>query len=165
MHKQEVAYSIVNILMILVLILIIVLLAVKFIHPQKYLDQTRDAQRLSDVTSLATALDLYIADGQSLSQLKLNQTYSSLMGSSNLGGTGWLPLNFSLVSSGVPIKSVPLDPLNNQGFYYRVGINSQNQTYEIDCRFENAKNIVKAKNDGGNNSDWYEVGTDLTILK
>ncbi|MEI6039873.1 MAG: hypothetical protein WCP93_00820 [Candidatus Berkelbacteria bacterium] len=165
MHKKEWFFSVINILLVLLVLTSLVFLVVKIVNPNKYLDKTRDAKRLNDLTSLQTAIDLYIADGQNFDQLTSSQTYKSLVRDDSLGGQGWLPLNFKLVSSGVPIDFLPVDPTNQGDYYYKFGVNLANKTYEIDCRFESPSFIYKAKNDGGNNSDWYELGTDLTILK
>lgn len=164
MHKQEMAYSVINIILIIITIGIIIYLGLKFINPTKYLSKTRDNLRLTGIESLQATLDLYIADGKSFSSLVPDHLYVSSSGSTVITGGGWLPLDLASVSSGVPIAVLPTDPINNEFFYYKVGINVANSTYEIDCRFENFVNNTKRIKDGGNNSDWYEAGTDLNIL-
>lgn len=81
-------------------------------------------------------------------------------------GTGWLPINFKSVAS-LNLNALPVDPSNTannatQSLYYTYGCRSSNATYELDGRLE----VLTADeaNDGGNNPQVYEVGTDKTIL-
>jgi hypothetical protein len=141
----------------------LVFFGLKIINPSKYLDKTRDGQRADDIMHLQTAVDLYIADGKSFNNLISHKTYESFQANEKTDGSGWLPLNFDSVSSGVPLSSLPTDPLG-QKYYYRFGVDLVNSTYEIDCRFESAEFREKTKEDGGNNPDWLEIGSDLSIL-
>ena len=163
-HKREATYSILVILLALILVAGLVYIALKTINPTKFLDKTRDATRGEDLQKLQTALDLYIADGKNFNTLNVGEIYISDNKTEN-NGQGWLPINFNLVSSGAPIEVLPTDPLNQGQYIYQVGINLTQKTYEIDCRFESNQYQSQAKNDGGNNPNLYEIGTDLTILK
>lgn len=157
--------SVTNFLVILVVLAGLIYLGLKFINPSKYLNKTRDQQRISDLAKIQTALDLYIADNKNFDKLKFNQIYDSASNQTGLDGSGWLPLNLLSASVPMPISFLPVDPLNKDGFYYQIGVNPQAKTYEIDCRLESADYSTKAKNDGGNNLDFYEIGSDLSILK
>ncbi len=97
-------------------------------------------------------------------------------------GTGWLPVNFDSLTGGSPISNLPLDPVNdivnaspassasdvsNGGLVYRYACNSTSLTYEIDAVLESTaytSDDNKMSKDGGNNSNYYEVGTNLKIL-
>ena len=164
MHKQEIIYAIAAISLVLILLVGGAFFVLKWVNPSKYLDKSRDGQRLNDLAKLQTGLDLYIADGHNFSNLVPGKAYISSEKNS-VDGRGWLPLNFQAISSGAPFDELPIDPTNNDVYNYRIGVNVSNKTYEIDCRFENPGFQTKAKNDGGNDPDWYEIGTDLTILK
>ncbi len=164
-HKKEVAYSVLILLMTIILAVGLVYMGLKTLNPSRFLDKTRDETRLQNLASLKTAIDLYIADGQNFDNLMPGKVYISNTSKTNIDGLGWLPLNFNLVSSGAPLSFLPTDPLNNDdGFVYRVGVNTTLKTYEIDCRFESSFYQNKAKLDQGNSSNWYEIGTDLNIL-
>ena len=158
MHKQEIIMIVVTILAVALVALAVIFGTLKFVNPAKYMNKSRDSQRVSDVAKLQTALDLYVADGHDFNSLTPNQIYNSN------SGRNWLPIDFKAISSGAPISELPIDPLNNANFYYRVGVNITQKTYEIDCRFETSDFQKRAAADGGNNSDWYEIGTDLSIL-
>lgn len=165
MHKSEVRDLILNIALFVVVAANIIYFLSFYIKPSKYIDENRDDQRKADILKLKSALDLYIADGQFTDSIEHGKIYVSNSGSNVVNGKGWLPLDFKLISSGTPFKNIPTDPLNDNKYFYRIGIDTANQTYEIDCRFEDEVNQSKTQNDKGNSPDWYEVGTDLNILK
>lgn len=91
-------------------------------------------------------------------------------------GTGWLPINLDSLTSGSPISNLPVDPVNtisnlttiaSTDLVYRYACNSTNLTFEIDTQLESDAYTLtddKRKKDGGNNTNLYEVGTNLKIL-
>ncbi len=89
--------------------------------------------------------------------------------------TGWIPVNFTKISSGAPLSAIPIDPSSNVGsnlFYaYRPGGNgatcttgSTCTTYEVNAHMESTKyknggaGDVEST-DGGNDANLFEVGT------
>ncbi len=83
-----------------------------------------------------------------------------------VNGTGWLPVNFSAISSGAPIGSLPVDPVNNASYTYTYSPSST--VYKIAAKMESAKysyggpsDVVST--DGGNSSTTYEQGSDLNL--
>ena len=98
-------------------------------------------------------------------------------------GTGWIPVNFDSLIGGSPISSIPIDPINiisdparvsgivangnPPDYVYRYACNSTSMTYEIDAVLESESYTStddKMAKDGGNNPNYYEVGTNLKIL-
>jgi len=98
-------------------------------------------------------------------------------------GTGWLPVDFDSLIGGSPISSLPIDPVNiitdtarvsgisasgnPPDYVYRYACNATNLTYEVDAVLESAtytSSDNKMTKDGGDNSSYYEVGTNLKIL-
>jgi hypothetical protein len=148
------------------IIVVLVIIIVIIVNPKKILEKSRDSTRLADITSLESAINLYLADNRDFKVLTDGQVYDSTTLSRKIDGTGWIPLNFTNITSGTPLSILPIDPINDkvQGFYYRFGVNPLAKTYELDCAFESADNIAKQSSDGGNNNSRYEAGTDLTIL-
>lgn len=93
-------------------------------------------------------------------------TATNLSSANATNGTGWLPINFGSVAA-LNLNALPIDPSNtannaNPGAYYTYGCRSSNTTYELDARLEVL--TADSANDGGNNSQVYEVGTDKTVL-
>ncbi len=81
-------------------------------------------------------------------------------------GTGWIPVNFNLISSGSPIGSEAVDPANNSTNYYVYAATST--TFKFAVKVESAKygyqggsDIVST--DGGNNTSTFEGGTNLQL--
>lgn len=89
-------------------------------------------------------------------------------------GTGWIPVNLASLTGGAPISNWPIDPTNiisgspdSADYVYRYSCLSSNMTFEINAKLESEAYTVqdnKLTSDGGNNSNFYEVGTSLTVL-
>jgi prepilin-type N-terminal cleavage/methylation domain-containing protein len=85
-----------------------------------------------------------------------------------VNGTGWLPVDFTKVSSGSPLGSLPVDPVNttSTGLYYAYVVNGD--PWEMTAEMESQKYGMGGSHDvvskdGGQYPDLYEVGTDLSL--
>ncbi len=91
--------------------------------------------------------------------------------------SGWLPINFSLISSGAPFGSEPVDPLGTgqnsscQGSQaicmYTYTVNGSNQ-FKLAAKMESTKYMNGGSNDvetsdGGNSAYVYEQGTNVGL--
>ncbi len=92
-------------------------------------------------------------------------------------GSGWVPVNLSSLSGGSPISAMPIDPSNTtssvatSSLVYRYACRKSPLGFEINSQLESdfytgvsSGAADWRKNDSGNESGLYEVGTDLTIL-
>lgn len=91
-------------------------------------------------------------------------------------GNGWIPVDLASISGGSPISNLPVDPINtissasaiaNTDKVYRYACNATEMTFEIDAVLESSAFTVeddRRVKDGGNNSNYYEVGTNVQIL-
>ncbi|MEK7569139.1 MAG: type II secretion system protein [Patescibacteria group bacterium] len=94
-------------------------------------------------------------------------------------GNGWIPVNLDSLIGGSPISNLPIDPVNSLGtdtalniststLAYRYACSINPLAYEVDAVFESNTYTTGADNkltkDGGNSSNYYEVGTNLKIL-
>jgi len=74
-----------------------------------------------------------------------------------IDGTGWIPVDFTQISGGSPLATLPVDPVNNaqQGLYYSyIG-----GSWTLNSMLESQKYLsAKAKTDGGTDDARYEVG-------
>ena len=164
--KNKRGFTLIELLIVIAIIAILAIIIIVAINPAKMLAKSRDSQRFSDVTSLATAVNLYLADNKTIASL--GGPFKSTTGTDATrrlnNGSGWITgLDFTAVTSGAPIAALPVDPVNDGTYHYVFGV-SANNTYEIDCKFEHSDNTPKHAADGGNSTGIYEVGTDLTIL-
>lgn len=88
-------------------------------------------------------------------------------------GTGWLPVNLGSITGGSPISNLPIDPVNDGGavtsasLVYRYACAADTLTFEINAQLESiafTDDDDKREKDGGNNVNYYEVGTATNII-
>src|ERR1017187_8198617 len=143
-------FTLIELLVVIAIIAILAIVVVLTLNPAQMLAQSRDANRLSDLATINSALNLYSVDQTGSSVFSLGNTSSvyvslpdtspscanlglpttspssvgyacaSSTSSRNTNGTGWIPVNFSLISSGSPLGSLPVDPTNSSssGLYH-----------------------------------------------
>lgn len=107
----------------------------------------------------------------------LTQGTASSSASRSVDGTGWLPINFSAISSGAPFGSLPVDPLGTgqntscQGgkapCAYTYMTNGSGQ-YKLAAKMESTKYMAGGSgdvetNDGGNSTSTFESGSDPSL--
>jgi hypothetical protein len=134
------------------------------------IEDTRDASRKADLESIRTAVEMYIKDHNGELPGKKDTYYQS----HSTGGTNWKELA-TLLSPYLP--SLPLDPMQEQKptwinadgnlqtawkYYARYIYRHDGKGYEIDSIME--RDAIAVKNDGGNASNAYEVGSNLNVL-
>lgn len=94
-------------------------------------------------------------------------------------GTGWIPANLDGLTGGSPISNLPVDPTNtiagtanttSTDLVYRYSCAVDNSTnrniagFEVDADLESAAYSGMSSTDGGDNSQLYEVGTQVKNL-
>jgi prepilin-type N-terminal cleavage/methylation domain len=204
-------------LLIVITIIAILSVAIQFVlNPSETMAKSRDVRRMADLTTLKTALGVYLT---STSTPQLDNTVGNTLclGGANpdiwvstdstggainwttptgftpggafiqrasaaaaaaVDGSGWVPVKLSGLVGGSPISNMPIDPVNsianraaitNAALIYRYACRQSPLNFEIDARLESqaygpSGADDRAAKDGGNNSNLYEVGTDLAIL-
>ena len=85
----------------------------------------------------------------------------------NVDSTGWIPVNFTAISSGAPLGSLPVDPVNNGTLFYGYAATSTTLTFKVTATMESAKyssgSADVENTDGGISSTTYEQGTNLSL--
>ena len=84
-----------------------------------------------------------------------------------INGTGWIPVNLTLISSGAPIGALPIDPTNSGYLAYFYAATST--SYKLAAKMESAKygysgtgsDVVST--DGGNSTSTYEQGSNMQL--
>ena len=153
-RKKRGGFTLIELLIVIAIIAILAVVVVLTLNPAQMLAQSRDANRLSDLTTMNSAINLYTEDaGGSASLGTAGPTYISIpdpMASTTAGsncsalgfpptgyhcagpnfyrrndGTGWIPVNFSAMSMGSSLATVPVDPVNTttSGQYYKYTTN------------------------------------------
>lgn len=180
-------FTLIELLVVIGIIAILSVVVIVTLNPAQLLKQSRDSGRVSDMSTLKTALSLYLADVSSpdldgSSNIGCIAHSSSLIPSSagctrfsagtaatdtdlTVDGTGWIPVNLNAISSGSPIPQLPIDPVNNRTYFYAYRPDQTNLTFEINMLPESSKFSAGGSSDvttwdGGNSSTLYEVGTD-----
>jgi prepilin-type N-terminal cleavage/methylation domain-containing protein len=78
----------------------------------------------------------------------------------NANGTGWIPVNFSNITSGSPVGNLPVDPTNqtSTNLFYSYGTNGPN--FEISANPESQKYITLT----ASNTTMFKAGSNLALL-
>jgi len=135
------AFTLIELLVVIAIIAILAVVVVLTLNPAELLRQARDTNRLSDLSTLNNAINLYTTDqsqAQSFSLGNASSVYVSLPDTSptcanlnlpalpmgytyhcasststrNVDGSGWIPVNLKNVSAGSPLGALPIDPTN-----------------------------------------------------
>ncbi len=105
-------------------------------------------------------------------------TSRSVSNNASTSGTGWIPINFNNISSGAPIGSEPVDPVNTAGtgpsraggaYFYSYATISTSTSFKLGAMTESSKYSTSGgadaeTGDGGVNAYMYEQGTNLTSI-
>lgn len=131
-------FTLLELLVVVTIVAVIAVAAIIVLNPAQLLRQARDATRLADVTALNKALAAYQADVRTPAMGTSSVVYVSIPSASStcggLGlptlpsgwsyacastttygqtdGTGWVPVNLGLFSTGSPLSVLPIDPSN-----------------------------------------------------
>ncbi|MDR3572207.1 MAG: LamG domain-containing protein [Candidatus Pacebacteria bacterium] len=159
-------FTLIELLVVIAIIAILAVVVVVTLNPAQLLAQSRDANRVSDMATLNSALSLYQIDrggvggmgtssvvytsfsdtsstcgNQNLPIVPSGYTYNCTKSTStrNTNGQGWIPLNFQNISSGAPFGSLPIDPSNTSSsrLYYTYDTNGS--LYETTASMESSK--------------------------
>lgn len=188
--KNSKGFTLIELLVVIAIIAVLAVAVILTLNPAELLKQARDSTRVSDLSTLKSAVSLYLADVATPSMsstcaLSITSStdcggrYAStdtLLASTRSGyfgvdGTGWLPVNFTSISSGAPIGNLPRDPSNSTSsapLYYSYVGSSTSLVFELDARMESTKYGFNGSSDvmgtdGGTSSTLYEVGTSLSL--
>ncbi len=140
-------------------------------HVSKLLDQNR----ISDLSTLKSAISLYLAD---VSRPHLcddkNTIYASgpitppkgwklgkNTGKRSVDGLGWIPINLNEISSGAPISWLPIDPQNGSSSksVYLFACDPKGISFELNAILTDENSKVIMEKDGGDDPAVFEVGT------
>lgn len=211
--KQK-GFTLIELLIVITILVILGVVVVVLIDPAEILAQSRDAQRVSDLAAMKGATQLVLSNAVPSNASSVCKTDAAPETSSNAAAntykstfdtgsgyvatatstrqladsTGWVKINFTGLSSGNALASLPVDPTNSwgasTGLYYRWGCNyyGGKYQYEYDAALESAKYKPgctvtncddKGYNDGGNSNttssptglnNRYEMGNNLKVL-
>jgi len=180
--KNLVGFTLLELLIVIGILAILSTTMILVINPAEILKKARDSQRISDLNTLKSAIAYYITSTSSPSIGLSTKTYSSNVTNVNCGrttasddttlevnGSGWIPINFSELTGGSPIGSLPQDPnpstsaTGNPSRYYVYLPNASDYTFTLVANMESATYSAQEGTDGGNITTLYEVGTAMLL--
>jgi len=183
-------FTLMELLIVIGILAVLATAATLVLNPAELLRQSRDSTRVSDLSTINSALSLYVAsvsspdlDGATSSCTTLCYVQTSTGMSVNCAGRhgsktttgdtdrttdagGWIPVNFGAIPGGSPLAVLPIDPSAATATpynFYSYACNNSAITYEINAAFESAKYIDTEDydgRDGGNKDGIYETGTE-----
>lgn len=189
-RNQRGGFTLIELLVVIAIIAILSVVLILTLNPAELLRQARDSNRVSDLSTLKSAISLYLSDvsspsiigtvthcfmsaatttatqtncGNSFGARTTQATSSATTGGLSVNGNGWIPVNFTSISSGAPIGNLPTDPTNSGPQAYRYAASSTELTFELNADLESSKYTNAStgleNTDGGGSSTVYEVGT------
>ncbi len=184
--QKKKGFTLIELLIVIAIIAILGSATVLVLNPVELMAQSRDGTRLNDLDSLRNAINNYLVNTTTVSMgscasvacttaqpgttynanflglataTTTNFTVSTV---TTVAGAGWVPINFGALTGGSPIAALPLDPNNgNSGCLYGFRYEGTNNTFKLSTRLESSKYSTKATNDGGTNTAYYEIGTNM----
>jgi len=182
MDIKKKGFTLIELLIVIGIIGILATAVIVVLNPAELLAQARDGTRLSDVSSINAAINLYLGtyDDPDLNYgatgtvatvassgltLQNDCPFSATCEASTstaTDGTGWVRVRFDDAAGGSPLTALPLDPsgVNDDTYFYAFASNDASSTFEINAVLESARHSPKMGTDGGNSPNHYEKGTE-----
>jgi len=176
-------FTLLELLIVIGILAILSTTMIIVINPAELLKKARDSQRISDLSTVKTAIAYYITETASPIIGTSTQSYSDVAGNTCFGtastatsiavdSSGWIPIAFDGLAGGSPIGSLPRDP--NQSLlagnhYYAYGVlSATDYTFKLVANMESAYYSKDGDGDvetgdGGTSTDLYEIGTGMTL--
>ncbi len=141
------------------ILVILTTMLIVFIRPSEQIGKSRDEKRLSDLSVIDRAISEFVLDHKRYPDQEniLRKSNTLPVGSSNVSNSnlGWILDNLSAYNS-----MLPIDPLNNDEYYYSYTHSSTG--YEINAKLEML--LDEMIQDGGNDLNLYEIGNNLNLI-
>ena len=176
MQIQKKGFTLIELLIVIGIIGILAAAVIVVLNPAELLAQARDGTRLSDIDSVASGINLYIAsfDGPDLNYNATGTvaTYSEAGAAcpftatcvedltTGTDGSGWVRVRFDDISSGSPLPVLPTDPTGGTAYFYAYAGSDVSDTFEINAVLESQRHSGKMTTDGGLQDSYYEKGTE-----
>ncbi|OGC57792.1 hypothetical protein A3H26_00730 [candidate division WWE3 bacterium RIFCSPLOWO2_12_FULL_36_10] len=153
-------FTLVELYIVMAIIVVMFLASYIILNPFTLKQKTRDDKRLSDISTLDRAINEYFVDTATYPDIVNTLRKSNTIPTGSTGPvensiTGWINQDLSPYTT-----KLPTDPVNDSIYYYSYKRSAKG--YEIDAKLEYYSNY--SRDDGGNDSNLYETGIDLTVM-
>jgi len=141
-QEQLKGFTLLELLIVIAILSILAMALILVLNPAETLKKSRDTQRMTDLSTIKTAIGLYLTNvttpdlshdsnarcvggsGQDSIFYSAAITDEDVAGSTgnsvfanagkgDVDGNGWLPIDLTVISTGAPISNFPLDPVNS----------------------------------------------------
>lgn len=181
-------FTLIELLIVIAILAILATTVVLVLNPAQILAQARDAQRISDLSSIKSAIALYLATATTPAITTVSTctlltgcpvgapagdgmftTVETFDNTTEVNNAGWVRVDLTGTSGGSSLSALPLDPLNTGNYFYGYAGDSGSMTFELDGRLESQKYQGMMATDGGDKitcvtyiepTCYYEIGTD-----
>ncbi len=185
-HSAITSFTLIELLVVIGILAILTAAVVIILNPGELLKEARDSSRMTDLASISKTIQLLLTQDPTVSLGTASTVYISVpdptssscagvsglptlpsgyvyhcvtaTNSTNVNGTGWLPINFT--TQGIQnLSKLPVDPTNNasQLLYYAY-TSGANGTHDMYAYMESKKYITQTTAAGGN-LPAFEKGT------
>lgn len=128
-------FTLVELLIVIAIIAILATIVVVIINPAEMLRQARDSTRISDMSTINSAIALFFAGASDISHSAVCRVTSattagqipdgcvsaSVVTSTAVDGNGWVAIALTRIPGGSPISTLPIDPSNGSSQCYDGG--------------------------------------------
>jgi len=175
-------FTLIELLVVIVIIGIIAGAVLVAINPAQLTAKARDSKRMNDISTVRDGINLALAD----QEIALSNTNGPVVQASVTGATadpnvaltsctgtpcitiGWVKVEVPTGKLGISkyLPALPLDPSSATlvGVDYQYVYESDGTVFEVKTHFETEDFKPKYAVDGGNEADFYEIGTGITAL-
>lgn len=176
-------FTLIELLVVIAILAVLAVAVILVLNPAELIKQGRDATRISDLGTVNSAIGYYLSTaltpdtnfgGTGKTCTTMIATTSPFSATApacvpvvnalrNVDGTGWVKIKLTDAQGGSPLGSLPQDPVNLANFQYAFIGDDGTNVFELDGRLESSKYSGNMSSDGGDNPNWYEVGTKLDL--
>jgi prepilin-type N-terminal cleavage/methylation domain-containing protein len=177
-------FTLIELLIVIGILAILATAAILVLNPARLFQEARDSQRISDLTAIKNAVELYLATAATPSLggatcgadwwatrsavvagsqpfatpaiTEASATWAVLSDSLKTNGTGWVRVNLDSLSDGSPLAALPRDPRNSDG----AALTSTGMFYAYQCTPDTGANALKYELNARMESVRYANGGD-----
>ncbi len=169
-------FTLIELLIVIGILAVLATVTVLVLNPAQLFAQARDSQRVQDLKTVSSAINLFLTTvsspdmdgsggdfscassfGASAASASTSMSGGSISqaGVYSISGTGWVPVDFTSMSAigGSPISTLPRDPSNTSyaatpsNLNYQYKCDNTNKWYELNANMESSRYAATGADD------------------